>query len=67
MLPLLLFPGEGSVVYRGMAAVIVGGMAVSTIFTLILLPTLLQLSGAFSFKRNRPLPGQPKLGKSAAE
>lgn len=67
MLPLLLFPGEGSVVYRGMAAVIVGGMAVSTIFTLILLPTLLQLSGAFSFKRNRPLPGQPKFGKSAAE
>lgn len=44
MLPLLLIPGAGSVIYRGMAAVIVGGMTVSTIFTLILLPTLLQLS-----------------------
>ena len=43
MMPLLLFPGEGSVIYRGMAAVIVGGMSVSTIFTLILLPSLLQL------------------------
>ncbi len=43
MLPLLLFPGEGSVIYRGMGAVIVGGMSVSTIFTLILLPSLLQL------------------------
>ncbi|BBM00904.1 efflux RND transporter permease subunit [Microbulbifer sp. GL-2] len=42
MLPLLVAPGEGSVIYRGLAAVIVGGMAVSTLFTLILLPALLQ-------------------------
>ncbi|WP_414828489.1 efflux RND transporter permease subunit [Alteromonas sp. H39] len=44
MLPLLLLPGAGSVIYRGLAAVIVGGMTVSTLFTLILLPTLLQLT-----------------------
>ena len=44
MLPLLLLPGAGSVIYRGLAAVIVGGMCVSTLFTLILLPTLLQIS-----------------------
>lgn len=44
MLPLLLIPGEGSVIYRGLAAVIVGGMCVSTLFTLILLPALLRLS-----------------------
>jgi multidrug efflux pump subunit AcrB len=44
MLPLLLMPGAGSVIYKGLAAVIVGGMCVSTLFTLILLPTLLQLS-----------------------
>ncbi|MEW5248301.1 efflux RND transporter permease subunit [Microbulbifer sp. 2201CG32-9] len=50
MLPLLLAPGEGSVIYRGMAAVIVGGMAVSTFFTLILLPALLQTDG-FSLPR----------------
>ena len=48
MLPLLLLPGAGSVIYRGLAAVIVGGMSVSTIFTLVLLPTLLQLSAARS-------------------
>ncbi|WP_339861008.1 efflux RND transporter permease subunit [Paremcibacter congregatus] len=46
MLPLLLFPGEGSAIYRGLAASIVGGMAVSTVFTLILLPSLLQLGKA---------------------
>ncbi len=44
MLPLLIFPGSGSEIYRGMAATIVGGMSVSTIFTLILLPCLLQLT-----------------------
>ncbi len=42
MLPLLLMPGAGSVIYRGMAAVIVGGLSVSTFFTIILLPCLLR-------------------------
>ena len=44
MLPLLVVPGAGSEIYRGMAAAIVGGMAVSTLFTLLLLPSLLQLA-----------------------
>ena len=44
MLPLLIVPGAGSDIYRGMAAAIVGGMAVSTLFTLFLLPSLLQLT-----------------------
>ena len=43
MMPLLLIPGPGSEVYRGLAAVIVGGMSVSAIFTLIYLPSLLRL------------------------
>ncbi len=43
MLPLLVVPGAGSEIYRGMAAAIVGGMSVSTLFTLFLLPSLLQL------------------------
>ena len=43
MLPLVLSPGAGSMIYRGLATVIVGGMAISTLFTLILLPSLLQL------------------------
>jgi multidrug efflux pump subunit AcrB len=44
MLPLLLVPGSGSELYRGMAAVIVGGMLVSTLFTLLLLPSLLRMN-----------------------
>ncbi len=44
MLPLLLMPGAGSVIYRGLASVIVGGLAFSTIFTIVLLPCLLRLN-----------------------
>jgi multidrug efflux pump subunit AcrB len=43
MLPLLLIPGSGTELYRGLAAVIVGGLAVSTLFTLVLLPSLLRI------------------------
>ena len=43
MLPLLVIPGPGTELYRGLAAVIVGGMSVSTAFTLILLPSLLRI------------------------
>ncbi|MEO0320445.1 MAG: efflux RND transporter permease subunit, partial [Pseudomonadota bacterium] len=56
MLPLLLAPGAGSLIYRGLAAVIVGGMAVSTLFTLILLPAMLQLNfGKGAAAGNTPL------------
>jgi len=43
MLPLLVIPGAGTELYKGLAGVIVGGMFISTVFTLILLPSLLQL------------------------
>ena len=43
MLPLMLVPGVGSEIYRGLATVIVGGMSVSTVFTLLLLPSILRL------------------------
>lgn len=46
MLPLLLSPGAGSLVYRGLATAIIGGMSVSMVFTLILLPALLRLGSA---------------------
>lgn len=43
MLPLAVVPGPGSVLYRGLGAVIVGGMVVNTAFTFVLLPALLRL------------------------
>ena len=44
MLPLVVFAGAGAELYRGLAAVIVGGMIVSTFFTLVLIPSLLQFN-----------------------
>lgn len=41
--PLVFFPGAGSELYRGLGAVVLGGLVVSTIFTLILVPTLFSL------------------------
>lgn len=43
MLPLMLMPGTGSDIYRGLATVIVGGMLFSAAFTLVLMPALLRL------------------------
>jgi len=43
MLPLVLFPGAGSELYRGLGSVVVGGLVVSTIFTLFLVPSLFSL------------------------
>ncbi len=40
MLPLVLFPGAGSELYRGLGSVVVGGLAVSTVFTLVVVPAL---------------------------
>ncbi len=43
MLPLVVFPGAGSEMYRGMGSVVVGGLVVSTVFTLLLVPLLYSL------------------------
>jgi len=43
MLPLVLFPGAGSELYRGLGSVVVGGLIVSTVFTLLLVPALFSL------------------------
>ncbi|MFW6235769.1 MAG: efflux RND transporter permease subunit, partial [Desulfovibrionales bacterium] len=41
MLPLVVFPGPGSELYRGLGSVVLGGLAVSTVFTVFLIPSLL--------------------------
>jgi multidrug efflux pump subunit AcrB len=43
MAPLIFLPGLGAEIYRGLAAVVAGGMTVGTIFTWLLLPSLLRL------------------------
>jgi HAE1 family hydrophobic/amphiphilic exporter-1 len=44
MLPLILAPGAGSEFYRGIGSVVVGGLLISTVFTIFLIPALLSLA-----------------------
>lgn len=50
MLPLVMFAGSGAELYRGLATVIVGGMIVSTIFTLLLIPSCLLFKPKLLFR-----------------
>ena len=43
LLPLILAPGAGSELYRGLGAVVAGGLLVSTIFTIVLVPLVMSL------------------------
>jgi HAE1 family hydrophobic/amphiphilic exporter-1 len=50
LLPLVLATGQGSELYRGLGSVILGGLAVSTVLTLFVVPALL----AFFIDREQP-------------
>jgi len=41
MLPLVVSPGAGSELYRGLGGVVLGGLALSTVFTIFLIPPML--------------------------
>jgi multidrug efflux pump subunit AcrB len=66
MLPLVLMPGEGSAIYRGLATTIVGGMTCSLFFTLLMLPSLLRFGTARSVTRTSREPTLEPLPETAA-
>jgi HAE1 family hydrophobic/amphiphilic exporter-1 len=41
MLPMVLSTGSGSELYRGLGSILLGGLAMSTVFTLFVIPSLL--------------------------
>jgi HAE1 family hydrophobic/amphiphilic exporter-1 len=43
MLPLVIAPGSGSELYRGLGSIVVGGLLFSTVFTLLVIPLLFSL------------------------
>lgn len=51
LLPLVVFPGAGSELYRGLGSVVVGGLSLSAVLTLAIIPLLLAVL-------LRPLPKQ---------
>jgi HAE1 family hydrophobic/amphiphilic exporter-1 len=63
MLPLVLFPGPGSELYRGLGSVVVGGLALSALLTLLIIPPMLtMLVGTLEGPRTRE-----RLAASAAQ
>ncbi len=46
MLPLVVTPGAGSELYRGLGSVVVGGLALSAVLTLLIIPPLLSVGSA---------------------
>ena len=58
-LPMAINPGPGAVIYRGLAAVTVGGVALSLVFTVVLVPALLRLCAGLSILRRSPRAAVP--------
>ncbi len=56
MLPLVIIPGAGTEIYRGLGAVIVGGLSFSLVFTLILMPAMLRLGEKPAALKQAPIP-----------
>jgi HAE1 family hydrophobic/amphiphilic exporter-1 len=46
MLPLVVFGGAGSELYRGLGSVVLGGLSLSAALTLLIIPSLLSLVSA---------------------
>jgi HAE1 family hydrophobic/amphiphilic exporter-1 len=72
LLPLVVSSGAGSELYRGLGAVMVGGLSLSTVFTLVLIPVLFTLwfdvkaalARALAHVRNGRLPrGRLPIGR----
>lgn len=56
MLPLVLAPGPGSELYRGLGSVLLGGLVLSTVLTIFVIPSLL----LFFIGRERKRPAGPR-------
>jgi HAE1 family hydrophobic/amphiphilic exporter-1 len=67
MLPLVLMPGAGSELYRGLGSVIVGGLVLSTVITLFLTPLVFSVAIELNVKirsifgAEAPVPGGPVM------
>ena len=64
MLPLVVFAGAGSELYRGLGSVVLGGLSLSAVLTLLIIPPLLSLVSAV-VERGRHL--NPEPSAQAAE
>ncbi len=52
MLPLVVAPGPGSELYRGLGSVVLGGLTLSTVLTIFVIPSLLMFAINMEKRRN---------------
>jgi HAE1 family hydrophobic/amphiphilic exporter-1 len=62
LLPMVLVPGSGSELYRGIGAVVLGGLGLSTVLTLVVIPAAFSLMWRF-----RTAIGRPEAAPAAEE
>jgi multidrug efflux pump subunit AcrB len=60
-LPMAVNPGPGSVIYRGLAAVNIGGVVISLVFSLVLIPALMRLLRARGRAETAAVPATASL------
>jgi len=58
MLPLVVFPGAGSELYSGLGSVVVGGLALSALLTLAIIPPMMSLVSNFA-ENSHKAQGEP--------
>ena len=66
LLPLVLASGAGSELYRGIGSVVLGGLMLSTMFTLLLVPAIFSLMMSWKLK-GRTAPPEAVLGPEIRE
>lgn len=60
MAPLVLFPGAGSELYRGLGTVVIGGLMLSAVLTLLIIPPLLKMILPFFEQENAAVRSGPQ-------
>ncbi|MEP4379076.1 MAG: efflux RND transporter permease subunit [Alphaproteobacteria bacterium] len=58
MLPLVMFPGAGSELYRGLGSVVLGGLSLSAVLTLAIVPPMMSITVGWR-ERNRAVQTDP--------
>ena len=56
MLPLVVFPGAGSELYRGLGSVVVGGLALSAVLTMAVVPPMMSITVGLLERRRAAAP-----------
>jgi len=67
MLPLVLFPGAGSELYRGLGSVVVGGLALSAILTLLIVPPMMKVLARKPRKKENGIPAPVQATEASVD